>query len=409
MKFDLIHFKLFQGGIRLDRPVIPETEFLERQEKVRRKMKEEGFDLLILYADDGAVFGQEHARWLFNYQPHFEPACILVPVEGEPVLLTGVESEEYIYASSYCKNVKVVDEFVYEAHEFPFSEIVSLDDQIKEIIHGVGRELKKVGVVGSNRITNRLFTRLATIINKDIMIPADQLMYELRSVKSENEIKVLEYAYYIAQKGTEAAIEAISVGKTEREVAAEAEYVMRKLGAEGFGIDTFVASGKKHNYPIIARTTFKEIQNNELILLTIAPRYEGYHGAIGRPVVVGNVSQEIENAIKVAMEAQNAAKEMLKPGIAGNEADDAARRVVEEAGLLKHYVYTGIHSIGVSEFEPPSLNNLYTKPLQEDMVFSIDIPLFFNSWGGFRYEDGFHITKDGARPLQTLPTEMIKI
>lgn len=43
------------------------------------------------------------------------------------------------------------------------------------------------------------------------------------------------------------------------------------------------------------------------------------------------------------------------------------------------------------------------------MIFSIDIPLFFNSWGGLRYEDGFHVTKEGARPLQTLDSKLIKI
>src|SRR5690625_4136427 len=101
-----------------------------------------------------------------------------------------------------------------------------------------------------------------------------------------------------------AAIEAIAAGKTERQIAAGAEYVMRSLGSEGMGIDTMVASGKKNSAPIIARTSFREIQKNDLVVLTIAPRYEGYHAAIARPIIIGEVEEEVEVAIKAAIRAQ---------------------------------------------------------------------------------------------------------
>ena len=390
-------------------PVISEAEFKQRQSNLKDKMKEEGYDLLILYANDGAVFGQEYTRWLFNYQPHFEPACVLMPVEGEAVLLTGYESEEYVYASSYCDNVNVVDEFIYGAHEFPFAEVVTLKESIDQVQNKLGREFKKIGTAGSDKMSHTFYVQLEDILGKGALLPADSLVMDLRLIKTEDEIKVIEHAYHIAESGMKAAIEAIAVGKTERQVAAEAEYVMRSLGSEGMGIDTMVASGKKNSAPIIARTSFKEIQKNELVILTIAPRYEGYHAAIARPIIVGEVDEEVEVAINAAISAQEAAQELLKPGSEGYQVDEASRGVIEKAGLSKHFVYTGGHSIGVSEFEPPSLNKQFKETIKENMVFSVDIPLFFNSWGGFRYENGFHITKDGARPLQTLGNKLIRI
>src|SRR5690625_1709218 len=390
-------------------PVISEAEFKQRQSNLKDKMKEEGYDLLILYANDGAVFGQEYTRWLFNYQPHFEPACVLMPVEGEAVLLTGYESEEYVYASSYCDNVNVVDEFIYGAHEFPFAEVVTLKESIDQVQNKLGREFKKIGIAGSDKMSHTFYVQLEDILGKGALLPADSLVMDLRLIKTEDEIKVIEHAYHIAESGMKAAIEAIAVGKTERQVAAEAEYVMRSLGSEGMGIDTMVASGKKNSTPIIARTSFKEIRKNELVILTIAPRYEGYHAAIARPIIVGEVDEEIEVAINAAISAQEAAQELLKPGSEGYQVDEASRGVIEKAGLSKHFVYTGGHSIGVSEFEPPSLNKQFKETIKENMVFSVDIPLFFNSWGGFRYENGFHITKDGARPLQTLGNKLIRI
>ena len=67
---------------------------------------------------------------------------------------------------------------------------------------------------------------------------------------------------------------------------------MRRAGAEGTGIDTIVASGP-NTRPILARSTFRRIGADDMVLLTVAPRYEGYHVAIGRPVLVGNPGAEI--------------------------------------------------------------------------------------------------------------------
>lgn len=390
-------------------PTIPKEEFIDRQKRVQEMMRDNEIDLLITYSDDGAVFGQEHARWLFDYQTHFEPTCILIPRVGEPVLMTGVESEAFIYASSHCKNVSVVDEFVYPDHEFPFANIVKLEDQIKDVIKNSDSEINKIGFAGASKMPYRLFNRFKEYFGSITLVNVDDLMMQLRAVKSKNEIKVMEHAYYIAEKGVEAAIEMIAEGKTEREIAAAAEHVMRNLGSEGMGIDTIVASGKAHTYPVIARTTFRQIEKDDLVLLTIAPRYEGYHSAIGRPIIVGKAEKEVEHAISTAIAAQNEAKSLLKPGIEGYKVDQAMRKVAEDAGLAKHVIYSGVHSIGICEFEPPIMKSTYTDVLKEDMIFAIDIPLFFNSWGGLRYEDGYHVTNSGARPLQTLESKIIKV
>ena len=409
MYIDFKTYNINIGGYKMNLPRIPKEEFEVRRKKLQEKMKEEGYDLLFIYANDGAVFGQEHTRYLFNYTPHFEDACILMPAEGEALLVTGYESEEYVKTSSFCRNVQVVEEFNYGAHDFPFANVVSLKEAIQNVQTLYNKPVEKMGVIGKEKMTIDFYYLLLDAIDNKNLDEVDQMILDLRLYKTDNEIKVIEYAYYIAEKGMEAAINAIKVGKTEREIAAEAEYVMRNLGSEGMGIDTMVASGSVNSAPIIARTTFKQIEQNELVVLTIAPRYEGYHAAIARPVILGEVNPAVEEAIKAAIRAQEIAQELLVPGNNGSEVDSASRKVVAEKGLEKHFVYTGGHSIGVSEFEPPSLNASFKQPIAENMVFSVDIPIFFNDWGGFRYENGFHITADGARPLQKLDKDVIRI
>lgn len=402
-----IHEIQHEGEIQMQQyPVIPKEEFIERQHKIKDLLKANHLDLFIAYADDRAVFGPAYARWLFNYAPHFEPCCIIIPAEGEAVIVTGPESEELIYTTSYCRNVKVIQEFSHPGEEYLYAQVTSLESVIRQLRQDVGHEIKKIGIVGSETTPQKIYRAFETIFGAENLIDIEQQTMKLRAVKSENEIRVIRYAYSIAEKGLQAAIQSISEGKSEREIAAEAEYTMRRLGSEGMGIDTIVASGKEHTYPIVVRTSHRKISQGDLILLTIAPRYEGYHGAIGMPVIMGKPDQSIEDAIAAAIEAQQAAKEVLRPGTPGYVVDRAARQVLEKAGLQRHFVYSAIHSVGVIEFEPPILTSTYHDVVQENMIFSIDIPLFFAPWGGLRFEHGFHVTEDGARPLQTIQPEI---
>jgi Xaa-Pro aminopeptidase len=81
---------------------------------------------------------------------------------------------------------------------------------------------------------------------------------------------------------------------------------------------------------------------------------------------------------------------------------------VDDAGLGQHFLYSGLHSVGVIEFEPPIFGPSSPARLEEDMVISIDIPMFNAPWGGLRIEDGFIITASGAEPLDRVPHEIQK-
>ena len=74
----------------MDKPTIPSSEYAERHKRVQAEMQRRKLDVVICYSDDGAVFGQEYTRWLFNYQPHFEPALTVIPAEGESWIFTGI-------------------------------------------------------------------------------------------------------------------------------------------------------------------------------------------------------------------------------------------------------------------------------------------------------------------------------
>ena len=84
------------------------------------------------------------------------------------------------------------------------------------------------------------------------------------------------------------------------------------------------------------------------------------------------------------------------------------RRIVEAAGLGPLFLYSGVHSVGVVEFEPPIFGPSSAATVKKNMIISIDIPMFNTPWGGLRIEDGYLITANGAEPLNHTPYQIQK-
>lgn len=393
---------------RQDLPRIPDNEFRSRWQRLQAAMDDAALDMVIAYADDHAVAGPGHARYLADFAPHFEPVCILMPAAGEPLLLSGPETETFAQLTARVGDVRVVREFTHPDEEYPFTTLVSLRDVLAEAAERAGLSPRRVGLAGLELMPVKIHQALTQALAGVELVDAERLVTALRAIKTPAEQQVIRYAYQIAQAGVQAAFDAVREGVTEREVAAAAEFAMRSLGSEGMGIDTIVASGP-NTRPILARTRLRVLRRGELILLTLAPRYEGYHAAIGRPLVIGQPPAEVRRAMAVALAAQEAARQAMRPGTPGSNVEGAARHVVEAVGMGQYFLYCGVHSVGVVEFEPPIFGPGNHDPLEPGMVLSIDVPLFHAPWGGLRYEDGYLITETGAELLDDYPTGILTL
>ncbi|HVO41616.1 MAG TPA: Xaa-Pro peptidase family protein [Aggregatilineales bacterium] len=322
---------------------------------------------------------------------------MLVPPTGPPTMLVGPESvEDALLAGQIC-TVRVLREFTHPDEDYPYSTVRSLAETV-----GSAASRRRIGLAGRTLSRDDLMAAFRQTLPHFEWLDVENAMCELHAVRTPAERAVIGRAYQIAEAGLHAALETVRPGVTERSIAAEIDAAMRRMGSEGTGIDTIVASGE-NTRPILARSTFRTVQSNDLVLLTIAPRYEGYHAAIGRPALVGTEDRQIRAAVEVAGEAQEAYCALMRPGIQGLEVEVAGRRIVEHAGLGKFFPYSGVHSVCVIEFEPPIFGPKSAAVLSTNMVISVDIPLFNTPWAGLRIEDGFLITDTGAMRLNTTP------
>jgi len=376
---------------------IPDEDFLARRVALSRALAAQEVDAWLAYGDDGACAGPSHIRYLLDLEPHFEPVAVLRRADGKELVVTGPETLGYELTVRRPGTERVVAaEFLgHASEEYPTIEVVNGAEEVGTFLNGI----KRLGLIGCERMPQSFYREIAGAISdqgRDV-IAVDDIAFALRAIKSRDEQAVIDEAYRIAKAGLLAAAAAIKPGVSERYVAAEAEAAMRREGAEGFGIDTMVASGVQNTQPIIARSSHRIIQRDDLISVTVAPRYEGYHAALARPFLMQS-NPEIEKYVSVARDAQLRCADALKVGTLGFDAEKLAREVVAAGNTGSHFPYVGVHSIGAVEFEPPIFASHSNDVIHEGMALSIDIPLFHASWGGFRIEDGFSITGGTAQP-----------
>lgn len=377
-------------------PVIPREEYPQRWQKVQKVLEEQKLDMILAYADDRATYGTAYGRYFADMPVHFENVLVMFARDREPVLLVGPETDGYAQLRSTIRDIRVLAEFSAEDEDYPFSTVIPLKEIVKDV---VGESVRHVGLAAKVHMSATLYEAIQAALPGVEFVEADKPLEEIRGIKTEAEIEVIRYAYKIADLGMQAAIDAIRPGVTEREVAAEAEYAMRKAGCEGYGIDPMVASGKNTDH-IIARTTFRTIQEGDVVCVTLAPRYEGYHGACARTILVGEQDERFMKALDASIKAQETCGANLIAGNVGSEVEQMGRDIMEEAGFGKNFMYSGLHSVGVTEFEPPILGPSSKTVIQNNMVISVDIPLYEADIHGFRTESGYLI-KDGKSEILT--------
>lgn len=378
---------------------IPDEEFKARNLMLQKLMDEKDIDVLFIYGDD---FHCANIRYLVDFWPSFENVLLILPREGEIIIAGSPEIEYYKKDAARFGSIYNIKEFIIEGEETPNVETVSLGKIINTVIEKIKNP--KFGLVGSAYIPLDIYNLIiSSIPNKNIKDFSFLLegVNGLRAVKSDNEIKILKKAYSIAQSGMEKALEIIKDGVSEYSVAAEAEYVMRKNGAEGFAFDTMVASGSRSN-TVVGRATDKIIQKNELVMLAFGARYQGYASSIGRPVFIGVPDKKMKKFLSLGVNAADISEKYMVTGGIASEVDIKARDYIAKEGFGKYHLYSVGHGLGLHEVEEPFCTPHTNYKLLKGHVISIDIGLFGN-WelGGYRYEDGFYLDDNKGVALST--------
>ncbi|EFH4367286.1 aminopeptidase [Escherichia coli] len=233
----------------------------------------------------------------------------------------------------------------------------------------------------------------------------------LRQIKTPEEVEKIRLACGIADRGAEHIRRFIQAGMSEREIAAELEWFMRQQGAEKASFDTIVASGWRGALPH-GKASDKIVAAGEFVTLDFGALYQGYCSDMTRTLLVNGEGVSAEshplfNVYQIVLQAQLAAISAIRPGVRCQQVDDAARRVITEAGFSDYFCHNTGHAIGIEVHEDPRFSPRDTTTLQPGMLLTVEPGIYLPGQGGVRIEDVVLVTPQGAEVLYAMPKTVL--
>lgn len=231
-------------------------------------------------------------------------------------------------------------------------------------------------------------------------------LLSLRSVKSEDELELMDKAQQITDGAFAEILNYIKPGVSELDITAELEYIMKKKGAVELAFATICASGENSSKPHAVPGN-RKVQNGDFITLDFGARYEGYCSDMTRTVAVGSVSDEMKKVYDTVLAAQKAALSAAKAGIKGMELDSVARTIINEAGYEGCFGHGLGHSVGLEIHESPRASVGCDTVLSSGMLMTVEPGIYLSGRFGVRIEDMVVITEEGCRNFTKSPKELI--
>jgi Xaa-Pro aminopeptidase len=151
------------------------------------------------------------------------------------------------------------------------------------------------------------------------------------------------------------------------------------------------------------------IQQGDSVVFDFGATYEHYWSDITRTLHVGEPSAEYRKVYETVLAANRAARAAVKPGVACQEIDRAARKVIEDAGYGEYFIHRLGHGLGLDGHEEPYMVEGNTLPLQPGMVFSDEPGIYIAGQFGVRIEDILVCTEDGAEALNDATHDLIVV
>jgi Xaa-Pro aminopeptidase len=276
----------------------------------------------------------------------------------------------------------------------PFLTPVSLQESLRQILSESGSGAR-IGLEAPH-VSLSLFAEIETWQTNVRWVPHQDFVEEQRVIKNEQEIACLEEAFQRAQQAYDVVRQTLAPGLTENEVAGRLELEFRKAGGRGAAFETIVASGARSSLPH-GRAGHTILTSEELVLIDYGIRYLGYCSDLTRIHYFPPTPRpEIHDVVS---RAQQEALARIRPGVLSSDVDQAARRVIDEAGYGSYFGHSTGHGLGLEVHELPSISARKPRELQVGMTFTVEPGIYLPGRYGIRLEDAVVVTANGFRFL----------
>lgn len=360
--------------------MFPEPEFQTRRSHLRTRLKEDHIDAFLVTA-------LPNIRYLTGF------------TGSNGILLITASRETLFTDPRYTIQAKRETSSRIRTVKGPTLPAVS------KAIHR--QRLRKVGFE-RQAIPFHIYDFLVHDLRSASLVPTRSLVEALRMIKSDNEIEAIRRAVNTNSNAFSKVLPSIKLGQSEKRIAADLEYQMRRAGGDGPAFETIVAAGPRAALPH-ARPTSNSIAANQLLLIDMGTIQDGYTSDMTRTVFLGSPDQNWKKNYQAVLEAQMAAIDSIRDGVAAAIPDRRARKVLKSFGLDKAFTHSTGHGLGLEIHEEPRLGKRDKNTLRAGMVVTVEPGIYLEGRGGIRVEDTVLVTSSGCEILTRTPKALTVI
>ncbi len=286
--------------------------------------------------------------------------------------------------------------------------IRSTDGLIKSVKEYVTAKNIKSLVFESTAMTVDMLKRFETALEGVVFIPVPDICGDARRIKSAFEVDCIKKAQSITDACFSHILGFIKTGMSEREIAAEMEYFMKKQGADGLAFETIAVFGKKSALPHGVPGD-EILEGNGFFTMDFGAAYNGYCSDMTRTVVIGKADAKMRHVYETVKEAQRRGVEAVANGVACRAVDAACRDYINAQGYEGLFGHGTGHSLGLEIHEMPACNTRSEDTLMTGMLMTVEPGVYIEGFGGVRIEDTVLVTDSGCEILASSTKELIEL
>ena len=353
------------------------------------------------------------------------PSAVIITSEYNRRYMTNIAtSSGYVLITSENKYFFTDSRYIEFAKKF-LSDCytVELFPKIYEVKKYYYDLLKKDGINNILYEENCIYLKTKKYFNdlfeKFNLVESENLSENMREVKDFTEFENITKAQEITDKAYKYILDIISSNLnsiTEKDIAVELEYFMKKNGADDISFDIIAISGKKSSYPHGKPENIK--LSKGVLLMDFGASYNGYCSDMTRTVCIGQPDKKMLDVYNIVKNAQTAALDIIKAGIEAVEVDKISRGIIRKAGYGENFGHGLGHSLGLEIHEKPSFPNSESESkiesnaksnviLKENMVITVEPGIYIENKFGVRIEDLVVIKPDGCLNLTQSNKDLI--
>jgi Xaa-Pro aminopeptidase len=331
----------------------------------------------------------------------------------EPLLVTAGVNVQYLIGFKSSNAALLVDDervllftdFRYATAASALKGVEFIQSQ-RSLLKTVGENLS--GLVGfeSAAMTYDGYKRLRDA-GVDL-VPRTGLVERLRATKDDRELAAIREAARITDATYAALAEEKFVGRTERAVAWTMEQLFHENGAHAVAFEVIVGAGATGSMPH-GRPGDRVIEPNTTVVVDAGCVVDGYNSDCTRTFATGDLPDDLANAYDVCLRAELAGLDAIRVGVSGEDADAAARDVIEDAGLGENFGHGLGHGVGLLVHETPALRPESTDVLEARNVVTCEPGIYLAGRAGVRIEDLVVVTDGEPEILSTFPKHLVTV